>query len=193
MKYIVEFKNWLLNENKSIDVYHVTYYANLENIATYGLNFQISNRNYQKPHLVQNSSQGTFFVNNVQGVKYWISTLEDQANDKSDNIYQDGLIPIILKFKLNKNKHLIDPFGETDFDRKTKTIIPPQGILAWNAINWIPIQSFESINLNYFVEFSDDPDDEHLAFIRSPYQKPINVIKKIGLNSMTGGYPLPNH
>lgn len=192
MKYLLKFESWLLNETKMPNVYHVTYYNNLENIAKYGLNFQISNKNYSKTHLIQNSYQGTFFVTNIQGVKHWISTMEDQANHKSDNIYQDGFVPVILKFKLNRNKHLTDPYGETDFDRKTKSIIPPQGILAWNAINWIPIHDWENININYFVELSNDPNDEYLAFIRSPYQKPLNITNKIGINPMTGGYPLPN-
>ena len=105
----MEFKNWLYIENRSPIAYHVTYYCYLDSISNTGLDFeQLGGSNYFKPHLISNSQQGTFFVTNIEGVKHWIGVMEDQAAHRSDDIYEDGFIPVILKFNLNKNKYQPD-------------------------------------------------------------------------------------
>ena len=120
----------------------------------------------------------------------------DQANHRSDDIYEDGFIPIILKFRLNQNKYQPDPAKETEFDKKTTRKIPPEGIIVWGGTQWLPIYEWENIDTAYFVEFEDNPDTEDdepkpLCYIRSPYEKPVKPAGRVGIHSWTGGYPLP--
>lgn len=208
----MEFKNWIYTENTSPIVYHVTYYCYLKSISNAGIDFENnSGSNYFKPHLISNSQQGTFFVTNIEGVKHWIGVMEDQATHRSDDIYEDGFIPVILKFRLNQNKYQPDPEKETEFDRKTTRKIPPEGIMVWSGKQWLPIYEWENVNTSYFVDFEDNPDDSEKPFcyIRSPYQKPFKptggfkgagsadgFLKRarevgFGIHSWTGGYPLP--
>jgi hypothetical protein len=170
-----EFKLWL--ESSSPIVYHVTYYRNLDLIADSGLNYQeMGGANFAKGFLILHSQTGNFFVTNIQGVKYWIRTLEEQANDRSDNIEEDGMIPIILKFRLNERKHLPDSHGETQWDRKTDRYIPPEGLMVWDGYRWQPIQEWINIDLNLFISY----DDENNPFVKDPY-----------VTARGGGYPLP--
>lgn len=173
---MAEFRLWL--EAHSPYVYHVTYYRNLESIAESGLNFNgMGGANFGKEFLIRHSQTGTFFVSNIQGVKYWIRTLEEQANDRSDNIEEDGLIPIVLKFRLNERKHLPDEHGETQWDRKTDRYIPAEGLWVWDGLRWQPVQEWINIDLNRFITY----DDENYASVKNPYTTARGV-----------GYPLPS-
>jgi hypothetical protein len=134
-----------------------------------------------KGFLILHSQTGNFFVTNIQGVKYWIRTLEEQANDRSDNIEEDGMIPIILKFRLNERKHLPDSHGETQWDRKTDRYIPPEGLMVWDGYRWQPIQEWINIDLSLFISY----DDENNPFVKDPY------VTARGLRGRPLGYPLP--
>lgn len=52
-----------------------------------------------------------------------------------------GLVPVVLRFRLNVKKHLPDDKAETPHDRKTTRLIPPHGIQVWSGQDWVPLGS----------------------------------------------------
>jgi len=163
----MNFKIWLESRASPI-VYHVTYYRNLDSISDDGLNYgEFGGANFPQAWLSAHSSKGNFFVANIRDVGHWVHTLEYHAYDKSDNIEKDGLIPIILSFRLNSNKHISDELGDTQSDRRTTREIPAQGIYVWDSIKWLSINYWQQINLENFLT-----RDEHGVQIKNPYPLP---------------------
>lgn len=153
-------------------VYHITYYRNLDLISDSGLDYEEhGGANFFKPHLQNNSRLGNFFTNDINQIHNWIDTLDYQANHQSDNIFEDGLIPIILKFNINRNTHNKDQHSEYPNSYYTKKLIQPQGIQCWNGKNWIPILQWHQINLNDFVDFIDDFGEQYYE-LRQDYPLP---------------------
>jgi hypothetical protein len=180
----MSFKTWLEGVSPKW-VYHVTYYCNLDSISDSGLDYQeFGGSNFPKPHLQRHSMSGNFFSDDIDGVKYWIITLEHQANDRSDDILEDGLIPIVLRFRLNPNKFILDPEERTSGDYYTNRIIPPQGIQMWNGFNWVPVDT--NIDLHYFVDIVDE-DGENIVYVKDPYDN------SVGIQGRPLGYPLPKN
>jgi hypothetical protein len=163
----MNFKIWLESQ-RSPFVYHVTYYRNLDSISDDSLNYgDYGGVNFPQTWLSAHSTKGNFFVTNIQDVGHWVHTLEYHAYDKSDNVEEDGLIPIILSFRLNPNKHLPDEHGDTQSDRLTDREIPAQGIYVWDGDKWLPISYWQQINIEKFLD-----RDEHGVQIKSPYPLP---------------------
>lgn len=152
----MNFQIWLESKTNPV-VYHITYYRNLDSINDNGLDYQdYGGANFEKNHLIQNSRNGNFFTTDIKQIHNWLHVLEYQANDKSDNIYEDGLIPIILKFNINRNSFNIDQHSEYPKSYFTRKIINPQSIFCWNGSGWIPIYSWERISLDKFVDYIDE-------------------------------------
>ena len=161
------FKLWL--ESKQPYVYHITYYRNLDLISDEGLDYtEYGGTNFHKPWLQTHSLKGNFFVTDVQNIRYWVHVLEYQAADKSDHIDNDGLIPVILRFRLNPNKYIPDQHGETPSDQLTTRKIPPFGIQVWNGKQWFPIVDWNNVNPWEFL----DSDNENNVFVREDYPLP---------------------
>ncbi len=164
----MQFKQWLESSTRQPYVYHTTYYRNLDSISDNGLDYEENGgANFTKPWLQTHSAQGNFFVTDTQNIKWWIHVLEYQASDKSDNIDEDGLIPFILRFRLNPKKHLSDKHQETPSDALTACKIPPMGIQVWDGIKWWPIAYWGNINPQNFL----DSDNDNI-FVREDYPIP---------------------
>jgi hypothetical protein len=158
-------------------VYHVTYYNNLDSISDIGLDYQeFGGSNFFKPHLSSHSRSGNFFCTDIDCVKYWISTLEHAANDRSDDFYNEGYIPIVIRFRLNRNKYFQDQHGELQGNKEffTSREIPPEGIQVWSGKTWLPIENWSQINVDDFI----DKSDPEYPQLENPYSR--------------YGYPLPS-
>jgi len=167
-----KFKQFVESMSNPV-VYHVTYYKNLDLISDEGLDFtEYGGANFLKPFLQRNSQLGNFFTTNINQIGNWVETLEYQANDISDNIYEDGLIPIVLKFKINRNTHQPDQHSEYPDSYYTQTIIQPQGIQCWTGVNWIPISSWIRINTGNFIDYVDGYPGEEYYQLRADYPLP---------------------
>jgi len=135
-------------------------------------NTEFSGVNFSKPHLINNSQQGNFFTTNLNQVHNWIKTLDYQAQNKSDNIYEDGLFPIILKFNLNRNSFEKDQHSEYPDSYFSRRIVQPQSIFCWSGVNWIPIEQWSRLKTSYFVSYNDDYSGEEYWELVEPYPMP---------------------
>lgn len=165
----MDFKLFL--EGVTTWAYHVTYYHNLESISENGLNYkEFGGRNFEKPFLIRHSQTGNFFTLSLYGAREWISTLEEMANDRSDNPIEEGYIPVILKFKLNRNKQIPDRYGGEN-DRKTTSEINQNGLWVWSGRAWLPISEWDRVDVSAFMNGEQ---------VRDAYAPPPT------------GYPLPS-
>jgi hypothetical protein len=167
----MNFRMWFESSTRQPFVYHVTYWRNLDLIASQGLDYTQGSPNFPQSWLQQNSAQGSFFTNDPQYISRWVSTLEDHAYAKSDHVDEDGFVPIVLRFRLNPKKQQPDPRGETPADRFTDRLIPPEGIQIWNSQQWLPLSYWESVNLETFLD-RQVQDGEELVYIKHNYPLP---------------------
>lgn len=143
------FREW--SETKNPPVYHITYLRNVKDIFQSQLAAAGGFSAWLKPHLQQHSAKGVFFCQTTNCAKYWIDALIEQAFTHSDHPIQDEMIPVVLKFKLNRNSWTSDSLGNADAQASnfyTNKTINPAGILVWDGKKW-----------------SSDPDDaENLKY-----------------------------
>jgi hypothetical protein len=116
--------------------------------------------NFPSNILSKHSEQGTFFTQNINDADWWIHVLEYQAFDKYDHPDLDGMIPVIIRFRLNPKKHIPDINRETPTDHLIEKIIPPMGLQVWNSKQWLPIAYWNRIDPNAFLE--GEGEDIHL-------------------------------
>jgi hypothetical protein len=160
------FTLWL--ENRQPFVYHVTFYKNLDLISDEGLDYkEYGGANFSQGVYPIHSMSGNFFTTDINRIGFWIHSLEYSGLDQSDNIEEDGLVPIILRFRLNPKKYQPDIHGGDPSDHFTDRLIPPQGLQVWNGKQWIPINYWNNINLNDFVD-----RDEYGVSVKDRYPMP---------------------
>jgi len=167
----MNFRTWLESSTRQPFVYHVTYWRNLDAIANQGLDYTQGSPNFPQQWLQQNSTQGNFFTTDISQVSQWLEILVNHAYAKTDHVEQDGLIPMILRFRLNPNKHYPDPEGYTNSDKYTDRLIPPQGIQIWDTHQWLSISYWESIDPEIFLD-RQMQDGEELVYINHNYPLP---------------------
>lgn len=167
----MSFKLWLESSTRQPWVYHVTYYCNLDLISDEGLDYkEYGGSNFPSDVLQQHSSQGNFFCTDPSHIDWWVHVLEYQAKDKWDTDVawdEQGLVPIVLRFRLNPKKHIPDPKRETPSDHLTEKIIPPQGLQVWDGKKWWPIAYWSNVNPNVFLD-----RDENGVDIKQHYPLP---------------------
>ena len=77
-------------------VYHVTFYRNLDRILNEGLKPSGGSGINLPSH--REHSKGKLFFSDFEDVDFWYNNFEKSAEAQSDNILNDGLVPIILAF-----------------------------------------------------------------------------------------------
>lgn len=140
-------------------VYHVTYLKNLDGI----LNSKLVSRGgfspWRKQHIQDHSEKGNFFCKTLQCAKNWVGKMMDQAFHISDEPIDDGVIPVIIKFRLNKNSWKPDLLGSVEVEHSyyTPKNIDSKGIKVWNGSNW----SADYESADNLVNLVDDEDFGH--------------------------------
>jgi hypothetical protein len=155
------FKLWL--ESRTDIVYHATYHRNLSGIAEYGLDHanKAGNNFHQYGH---HSSDKTFFSSNLSNARFWISKLEMLGEHNSDNVLDDDLIPIILRFRFNRrpttDRWQVDDLSDVGRDDyHTDRIIQPQSIQWWDGKIWKSVDD-QDIDHNLFLDWQDFDGEE---------------------------------
>lgn len=149
---MITFKEW--NKNRKPYVYQTTYLINVDSIFQSKLLPAAGQSAWSKPDITGHSKKGVFFADNPNGIKYWVWNLIEQSYNNSDYPYEENLIPIILKFKLNINSWEKDNLGnlETQGNFFTKRFVNPLGIMLWNGSEWTSDPE-DAYNIkNYFSE-----------------------------------------
>lgn len=155
------FKLWL--EARTDIVYHATFYRNLSGIAEHGLDHsnKAGNNFHQYGH---HTEDRTFFSATLSNARFWINALENLGNHNSDDVLEDGLIPIILRFRFNR-RPTTDRWQADDLsdvgrdDYYTWKVIQPQSIQWWDGKIWKSVDD-QNIDHNLFLEWQDFGEDE---------------------------------
>ena len=190
----MDFKRWLLAEAKAPWVYHVTQLYAVPSIMEHGLDSErgvsqlrgtSSLDGMSKAHVSTfNPNKGNFFSDQLRQVFFWTEDLWDNIKrwhkqQPDSNFVTDKEIPIILRFRFNRNpqgetpkaKAASDPepswnvkrIGEGrwgrdalawDNDFYTDRVIPPKGLTMWDGERWGPLK--KSVDLPLFVSMGGD-------------------------------------
>ena len=130
-------------DNKSEMLYHVTYLANIEDIAYNGLQ-RGSGQTFGGGYATY--STGKVFLASWRGVRYWFGKYEDFASDKSDNPIEDALIPIVLRVDVSGLELQNDDIGTKDAISKSYFIeeeIEPNRIQAYDGHSWKGLEEID--------------------------------------------------
>lgn len=168
------------DEAGSEPLYHVTFAANLGDIADDGLSTSSGRSNFGSGY-ASHSNKG-LFLTEKSGVNFWYERLENMAVHSSDNILEDELVPVVLK---------IDPEGFIEDDLEddepgskdsrhdafvSREDIPPEYIEIWNGSSWISIDNWDSIDIELALdkEEIEDSDGSDLEYHLFKYDNPLN-------------------
>jgi hypothetical protein len=162
------FKLWLEAREREV-YYHVTYMKNLNGIGRRGL-IKSARPNFNaRSSLAYHSQNGLFLAN--KEVKYWIDVYENWANDGSDNILKDGLIPVILRVRafsdLTKpDQYPGNPAGAWIYPKNIRS----EYVEMWTGDTWTNQISKNSLNVKKFVEKESYPGEGYwYNFLPYPY------------------------
>lgn len=111
-------------------LYHVIFYNLLESIASAGLKPDagrgIGSRVYDQHR------SGAIFLTDAAGVHFWASRAEEWAEGRSDDLLEDGLVPVLLRVPDSVLRSCEDDeVGSDDAGHdafKCRTRIPPGDI-----------------------------------------------------------------
>lgn len=144
-------------------LYHVTYHNRLPSIADNGLqpdqSRSIGGGGYD------GHARGKLFFSDAEGTKFWHSRAEDHAEHNSDNIAEDGLVPMVLRVA---EHHLgpteVDEAGGRDSLAEavtTKQPVQPHHIQYFDGIDWTNIHLHGDHNHMHAIRSESDGHDEH--------------------------------
>lgn len=123
-------------------LYHVTYHNRLPSIAEHGLHPN-QPRSIGAPSL-DGHARGKLFFSDDAGVHFWHSRAEQFAEHNSDNIAEDGLVPMVLRVP----EHYLDapqPDDQGSRDSLAEALtttkpIQPRHIEYFDGRDWTPIR-----------------------------------------------------
>lgn len=160
-------------------LYHVTYYNRLEGISQNGLQ-PGSARSIGGSSYDTHAARGIFLAED-DGVSFWYSKAEDFANHNSDNPLEDGLVPIVLKIDpaaFLEEDLIEDEPGSADSATGAyivPNVIEPDYIEAWDGSSWIPVDEWDSIDIEqaFDREELEDEDGDEEAYYLFKYDNPL--------------------
>lgn len=143
-------------------LYSVTYFNRLESIAENGLVRHASEAigvGCNRSH-----SSGRVFLTHCDGVFFWYSRYQDHAEHRSDDVLEDGLIPVVLRLPRVAVTHELheDPHGVRDARHPAWFVegeILPDEIEVWDGEEWIDIADWEAVDPRLAVNSEEDPDE----------------------------------
>jgi hypothetical protein len=146
-------------------LYHVTFFKNMPSIAAEGLKpgagSSIGQGAGYKDH-----STGNVFLTEFNGVIFWYGKAEDWAEHSSDNVYEDELVPVVLRIFLDDESLSEDELGFKDSGYneafKTKQGIPPEHMEVWSGSKWIDVEDYNSIDIldALIVEENEESEED---------------------------------
>jgi 5-methylcytosine-specific restriction endonuclease McrA len=144
-------------------LYHVTYFNRLENISHKGL-VPGSGRSIGGAAYDVHAAQGIFLTEG-DGISFWYGKAEDFAEHNSDNILEDGLVPVVLKIDYEglKSDLQSDEPG-TDDSRSEAYIhtgpIEPEYLEVWDGSSWIPVEDYWDIDIEQALDKEEMEDED---------------------------------
>ena len=144
-------------------LYHVTYSGRLAGIAGAGLipgaAESIGGQTYA------GHRKGAIFLTEPDGLSFWHEKAEEWAHHRSDDLLEDGLIPVVLRVWPDVEcKH--DEPGTRDAGStawKCLGRVEPDEIEIWSGVKWLPVDEYEDVDASaaldedgYMVGFWDN-------------------------------------
>jgi len=147
-------------------LYHVTYFSRLERIATQGL-LAGQGRSIGAPSYDSHAAKG-LFLTEPEGIRFWFGKSENFAEHRSDNPYEDGLVPVVLRIdaaSLSDDKMSEDDLGTRDAFNQAyiyKDGIAPDYLEIWDGSSWIPVEDYWDVDTlqAFTVEQDEDSGDD---------------------------------
>ncbi len=140
-------------------LYHVSYYRNLDSIASSGL--MPAGNNTLSPGYASHA-KGRVFMTESDGVSFWFHRCEQFAEANSDDIYDEGWVPIVLRIPYEGELN-DDDLGTQDARANAYYVneaVEPDEIEAWNGSSWISIGDAGSIDTLQAFDVQTETDDE---------------------------------
>lgn len=153
-------------------LYHVTFYNLLDAIEGEGLR-PGSGRGIGSA-VYDTHREGAIFLTDAGGVHFWASRAEDFAQDRSEDLLSDGLVPVLLRMPEAAARNCEDDeIGSDDSNHdayKCRSSIAPRQLEVWVGIDdegkWRPLSAWNDIPIE--EAFDEDSDgDEEWHFIRA--------------------------
>jgi len=163
MKPLKKLLEYLLKEESEDDLYHITYYNRLENISKDGLKTgarrSIGGASYD------GHSAGNLFLTDRNGIKFWYNRAEAFAEHNSDNIYEDGYVPVVLKITkpVQDDELDIDDLGSRDSlsdAYKYQGNVEPEYIELWDGSTWISVEDWWDVDINQALNKTEEEDED---------------------------------
>lgn len=160
---IAEEVRRLLEQVDEVDepLYHVTYAGRLDSISQNGLQ-PGSQRSIGASSYDAHAAKGVFLTEEG-GVYFWANRAEDFANSNSDEPYEDGLTPVVLRVSpsgFTEDGLMDDELGSDD-SRSGAYIWPgdigPEHLEVFDGSNWIDVSDWETID---FLQAFDEEEIE---------------------------------
>lgn len=149
-------------------LYHVTFYASLPAIEAEGL--RPGKGRGIGGAVYDTHRQGAVFLTEADGVHFWAERAEAWGQSQSDNLYEDELVPVLLRvdedyFEDFDAECVEDAIGTRDAHAdafKCTTAIDPDDLELWAGADgkgkWVSISDFDEIPFEDAFEVEQDED-----------------------------------
>lgn len=159
--------------NDEDPLYHVTHYNRLSDIASDGLqpgrSRSIGGAAYDE------HAKGRIFLTEADGVRFWYGKSEDFAEHNSDNPYEEGLVPVVLRVDI---AGIVDDELDVDEDGTADSSvdawmasegIDPEYIQVYTGKKWVPVDRWEEIDPKdaFDVDENSDDSEDPLYYFKS--------------------------
>lgn len=151
--------------------YHVTYLRNLDDIAENGI---VPGGGEAGGAKFLYHSRGRSFFSDKAGLPHWFDLMSNRAADMSDNAYESGHVPVVLRFP-SPMQAQEDEMGAHESGAGawfTEEPIDPDEIEIWNGSSWVPIDEWDTIDASGSFDFEED-DGEELAWMKFYSENPL--------------------
>lgn len=145
-------------------LYHVTTYRRLREIAERGL--ERGRARAIGASAYDDHARRGIFLTSAEGVFFWHSRAEDHAEHGSDDLLEDGVVPVVLRIDergIPDDRLEGDPIGTHDARADAwiaEGPIDPEYIEVFDGDDWIPIHEWRRIDPHLGVVEEEDPDGE---------------------------------
>jgi hypothetical protein len=155
-------------------LYHVTFYRNLSTIAKHGLRPD-SGRGIGSA-VYDANRQGAIFLTEADGINFWAERAEQWAENNSDDLYEDGLVPVLLRVASDFTDCEPDEIGSKDARSEAYRCkaVDADALEVWAGTEeegqWVLMEDWHEVDLD---KAFDDPDDEDARSLRSAFPGPL--------------------
>lgn len=148
-------------------LYHVTTWRRLQAIAEDGL--ALGRGRAIGASAYDSHAQKGIFLTDGEGVFFWHGKAEDHAEHGSDDLLEDGAVPVVLRVMAEdiNGKLIVDEIGTND--ARHEAWISERPIAAvllevFDGSDWIAVEDWESVDPGLGVEEFEEDDETFYQF-----------------------------